>query len=401
MQKGIKLHWLLIGVFLVNFGNSFVWPLTTVYIHNQLHQSLTIAGLVIMLYSGANVVGSYIAGILFDRYNPRTLMLEGLVGAIITMFILVWRSGWPMYPIMLTLVGFFNGWLVTLHNSYGTMVKGKDGRYVFNMIYFANNCGMVFATSVVGPLYQFAHNQVGPLFLLTGLLYILFMFIVYFCYRVKVNRQKIAAVDVDEVKHPQEEQLPRANLSIVWILFFALVIIWITYSQWSSNMSVYVTDHGISMTLYSLLWTVNGLMVMILQPMMNVVNQYVKNDYGKIYVGICGIAMSFVVLLFAQQYAWFVVGMVVLTLGEITVLPTIPAVVDQLTPVSEKGKYQGLLNAFISFGKAVGPVLGGMLIETFSYRPLFLTCIGSLIIVVMIVSLVLERNKHHAKQYSA
>lgn len=104
MKKGIKLHWLLFGVFLVNFGNSFVWPLTTVYIHDQLHQSLTIAGLVILCYSGANVVGSYIAGILFDRYNPRTLMLEGLVGAIATMFILVWRSGWPIYPIMLTLI---------------------------------------------------------------------------------------------------------------------------------------------------------------------------------------------------------------------------------------------------------------------------------------------------------
>ena len=163
MNKGIKLHWLLIGVFLVNFGNSFVWPLTTVYIHDQLHQSLTIAGLVILCYSGANVVGSYIAGILFDRYNPRTLMIEGLIGAVITMFVLVWKSNWPIYPVMLTLVGFFNGWLVTLHNSYGTMVKGHDGRFVFNMIYFSNNLGMVFATSVVGTLYQLVRNHVGPL----------------------------------------------------------------------------------------------------------------------------------------------------------------------------------------------------------------------------------------------
>lgn len=401
MQKGIKLHWLLIGVFLVNFGNSFVWPLTTVYIHNQLHHSLTVAGLVIMLYSGANVVGSYIAGLLFDRYNPRSLMMEGLVGAIVTMFVLVWQSGWPMYPIMLTLVGFFNGWLVTLHNSYGTMVQGKDGRYVFNMIYFANNCGMVFATSAVGPIYQATHNQVGPLFLLTGVLYMIFMAIVYFFYRVKVERHKIAAIDADDIQHQKTTQLPRPNLAIIWTLFAALVVIWITYSQWSSNMSVYVTSHGISMTMYSLLWTVNGLMVMILQPLMNVVNQYIKNDYGKIYVGICGIAMSFVVLLFARRYAWFVIGMIVLTLGEITVLPTIPAVVDQLTPTDEKGQYQGLLNAFISFGKAVGPTIGGMLIEVSSYRPLFLTCIGALAIVVTLTSLILEKNKHTAKRYLA
>lgn len=399
MKKGIKLHWLLIGVFLVNFGNSFVWPLTTVYIHDQLHQSLTIAGLVILCYSGANVIGSYIAGILFDRYNPRTLMIDGLVGAILTMLILVWRSGWPIYPIMLTLVGFFNGWLVTLHNSYGTMVKGHDGRFVFNMIYFSNNLGMVFATSVVGPLYQYAHNHVGPLFFLTAILYLGLIAIVYRFYRVHFDRQAEAAVEVDQVEHNAQTKLPVPNLAIIWTLFMALVVIWITYSQWSSNMSVYVTNHGISMTLYSLLWTVNGLMVVFLQPLMNIVNQYVKNDYGKIYIGICGITLSFVVLLFAKQYVWFVIGMVVLTLGEVTVFPTIPAVVDQLSPNDEKGRYQGLLNAFISFGKAVGPAIGGMMIEAFSYKPLFITCAAALIAVVIIASVILERNKKLVTKY--
>ena len=281
MNKGIKLHWLLIGVFLVNFGNSFVWPLTTVYIHDQLHQSLTIAGLVILCYSGANVVGSYIAGILFDRYNPRTLMIEGLIGAVITMFVLVWKSNWPIYPVMLTLVGFFNGWLVTLHNSYGTMVKGHDGRFVFNMIYFSNNLGMVFATSVVGPLYQLVRNHVGPLFLLTGILYLFFILIVAKFYRVQVSRQRIAAVDEKEIIKNKTTKLPVTNLITIWTMFIAMVIIWIAYSQWSSNMSVYVTNHGISMTLYSLLWTINGLMVVLLQPLMNIVNQYVKNDYLK------------------------------------------------------------------------------------------------------------------------
>lgn len=399
MKKGIKLQWLLVGVFLVNFGNSFVWPLTTVYIHDQLHQSLTIAGLVILCYSGANVIGSYIAGILFDRYNPRTLMIEGLIGAIVTMLVLVWKSGWPVYPVMLTLVGFFNGWLVTLHNSYGTMVTGHDGRFVFNMIYFSNNLGMVFATSIVGPLYQYANSHVGPLFLLTGVLYLLFIVIVFKFYRVQVDRQKEAAVDADQIKQQPQTKLPAPNLAIIWTLFIALIVIWITYSQWSSNMSVYVTNHGISMTLYSLLWTVNGLMVVILQPLMNVINQYIKNDYGKIYVGICGLTLSFVVLLFAKQYVWFLIGMVVLTLGEITVFPTIPAVVNQLSPNDEKGRYQGLLNAFISFGKAVGPALGGWMIEAFSYRPLFVTCAVALLLVVVIASVILERNKRHVTEY--
>lgn len=400
MKRGIKLHWLLIGVFLVNFGNSFVWPLTTVYIHNQLHRSLTMAGLAILLYSGTNVIGSYIAGDLFDRYNPQKLMLGGLAGAILTMLILVWKNGWPIYPIMLALVGFFNGWLVTLHNSYGTMVDNKDGRFVFNMVYFSNNLGMVFATSVVGPIYQYYHNHVGPLFLLTAILYAFFSLIVMKFYRVKRTvKTEETKQSSQKVSVSERSKLPGANLAIIWTLFIAMIIIWIDYSQWSSNMSVYITGHGISMALYSLLWTINGLMVVILQPLMNIVNEYVKNDYHKIYFGILTITLSFVTLIFAKQYPWFVAGMVILTLGEVTVFPTVPAVVDNLSPYDRKGRYQGLLNAFISFGKAVGPTLGGMMIEALSYRPLFISCAIFLIIVVIVSSMILERNKKHVTVY--
>ena len=41
-KTGFKLQWLLLGSFLGSIGNSFVWPLTTIYIHDQLHQSLTV-----------------------------------------------------------------------------------------------------------------------------------------------------------------------------------------------------------------------------------------------------------------------------------------------------------------------------------------------------------------------
>lgn len=401
MNKGIKLHWLLIGVFLVNFGNSFVWPLTTVYIHDQLHHSLTVAGVVILFYSGANVVGSYFAGNSFDRHNPQYLMLSGLIGAIVTMLIMVFENGWPMYPIMLTLVGFFNGWLVTLHNSYGTMTNNADGRFVFNMIYFANNLGMVCATSAVGPLYQWTHKQVGPLFLLTVILYAFFSVLVFFFYRVPASARSQAHAEQKPAagSKPAQLKLPHANSSIIWTLSISLCIVWILYTQWSSNLSVYLTGMGMTMTNYSMLWTINGLMVVFLQPLMNVVNRYVKHDYLKIYIGVMTIGLSFVTLIVGRVYLWFVAGMVVLTLGEILVFPTIPAIINQLSPNEVKGHFQGILNALISLGKAIGPVFGGIMIEQTSYRLLFDLCLVSLIVIVVVTALMINRMKNKAVEY--
>ena len=178
-RQGIELKWLLLGMFLGSIGNSFVWPLTTIYMHQQLHESLTVSGIVLLLYSGANVVGSYIAGTLFDKKNPRQLMLGGTVTATVIMALLIAFNGWPVYGILLTGVGFMNGWIITMVNSYGTQ-SGQDGRYVFNMLYFANNLGMVIGTTIVGPLYQYAHGNISPMFSITTVLYVLFSAVVFF-----------------------------------------------------------------------------------------------------------------------------------------------------------------------------------------------------------------------------
>lgn len=187
-QQGIELKWLLLGMFLGSIGNSFVWPLTTIYMHEQLHESLTVSGIVLLFYSGANVIGSYISGILFDKTNPRRLMIFGTVTATIVMAIMILFNGWPTYAILLTAIGFFNGWIITMVNSFATR-SGRDGRYVFNILYFANNLGMVIGTTIVGPLYQYAHGNVSPLFLITTILYIMFSLVVVLFFKI-VGRPK-------------------------------------------------------------------------------------------------------------------------------------------------------------------------------------------------------------------
>lgn len=397
-KTGFKLQWLLLGSFLGSIGNSFIWPLTTIYIHDQLHQSLTVSGVVLLFYSGANVVGSYIAGMLFDRKNPRHLMIGGLILAMVSMAVLIFRNGWPIYPVMLTIIGFFNGWIITMVNSFGTRVRSHDGRFVFNMLYFANNLGMVLGTTIVGPLYQMAHNSVSPLFAITVVMYAFFLLVVVLFFNiVPIKPRHHHTVDVDF--GPKHDKLPAANAQIIWTLFISFAVVWIMYGQWSSNMSVYMTDMGISMTLYSMLWTINGILIVLFQAVISWLTKKITNDYYFVYFGIFTCGLSFILLLFAKSYAMFVLAMIVLTLGEATAFPTIPAIINLLSPVDDKGKYQGMLNAFSSTGKAIGPLFGGLIIERFSYRPLFVICAVSIMIVEVVVFAVAMTRQHDAEQF--
>ncbi len=232
MVKKLKLKWLLLGEFFGSFGNSFIWPLTTIYMHNQLHQSLTISGVVLLLYSIANVISSTIAGPLFDHSNSRHLMSGGLLSAIAIMSVLVFDSRWPIYPIGLIVFGFLNGWIITILNAFGTQITGHQSRFTFNMLYLTNNLVVVLGTMVAGPFYQLANNQVSPLFIITIFMYCAYLVVIIrtFPRHTHTTSKKTGPVS--------SSQLPSANRIVIGTLFTAIAIVWVTYTQWSSNLAV-------------------------------------------------------------------------------------------------------------------------------------------------------------------
>ena len=70
-----------------------------------------------------------------------------------------------------------------------------------------------------------------------------------------------------------------------------------------------------------------------------------------------------------------------------------PAIVNSLSPVDVKCKYQGILNAFSSLGKAFGPLFGGLIIGAASYHILFVVCAVSIFVMEIIVWAVVQLNK--------
>lgn len=84
----IKLIWLFAGSLIINTGVSFIWPLTTIYIHNYLHETLTIAGIVLFINSAFTMVGNALGGFLFDKWHPYQTLLTGVsISTLSTFFI--------------------------------------------------------------------------------------------------------------------------------------------------------------------------------------------------------------------------------------------------------------------------------------------------------------------------
>ena len=387
-KKELKLSWLLCGSFIVSVGSSLLWPLTTIYMHNYLGQSLTTAGIVLFINSLALIAGSYLGGRMYDkdRKNARRWLLGAIFLSTSAVFLLIFFNDWPTFAVLLFLDNFGGGIAITIGNSLATGIKEKSSRQVFNMLYFMQNVGVVIGTLLVGVLVEISIEWI---FISNFILFAFYWFVVYRYYYVPK-----AALVKEQVAKKGQDKTPRRYvwfIGAILILFFAIET---GYSQWQSNLSIYMESLGISVKSYGFLWTINGFVIVCGQPILNKLLDdilKIKLIY-KLYLGSALFVLGFFTLLFATDYPHFILTMVIVTLGEILTFPTIPAVVDNLSTLSEKGKYQGAVSVFAALGRAIGPLAGGLIVDNSSYNMLFTVMIALMGITTLFVIVVAQFN---------
>ena len=379
----IKLIWLIVGELATWIGASFIWPLTSVYLNKQLHISLSIIGVVLFCNCAGNILGSIISGRLYDKYNPYPLMLWGLGLDAAVLFLMAAFHGWPEYWVWLTLTGFLGGWNGTLINSVATSLKKYPGRYVFNVLYFSQNLGVVTGTLIVGYLYDLS---ITLLFVIAALLFVTAFINAIFNYKpiIAFHKERMAKHKKGE-KH-KAEPMPKRNFIMTMVFFTTLGVTWLMYMNWESNLSVYMVSLGIPFHLYSLLWTLNAGVIAIMQGILASFPNIFKNLFHQIIFGICMFSLSFITLVFAKDFAHFALSMFILTLGESTAFPAIPAYVNDLSPLTSKGKYQGANMVASGIGRAFGPLFGGLIIDHAGYIPFF--WVAAIVIALMIVVMI-------------
>lgn len=388
----IKLIWLIVGELATWIGASFIWPLTSVYLNKQLHISLSIIGVVLFCNCAGNILGSIISGRLYDKYNPYPLMLWGLGLDAAVLFLMAAFHGWPEYWVWLTLTGFLGGWNGTLINSVATSLKKYPSRYVFNVLYFSQNLGVVTGTLIVGYLYDFS---ITLLFVIAALLFVIAFINAVFNYKpiIAFHKERMAKHKKGE-KH-KAEPMPKRNFIMTMVFFTTLGVTWLMYMNWESNLSVYMVSLGIPFHLYSLLWTLNAGVIVIMQGILARFPNIFKNLFHQIIFGICMFSLSFITLVFAKDFAHFALSMFILTLGESTAFPAIPAYVNDLSPLTSKGKYQGANMVASGIGRAFGPLFGGLIIDHAGYIPFF--WVAAIVIALMIVVMIPTYMRVHKK----
>lgn len=186
------------------------------------------------------------------------------------------------------------------------------------------------------------------------------------------------------------------NQTRIWAILASILIGTLIGTMGNSLVSIALpsfVDH-FNVPLTSAVWsiTVYTLTFSVLIPVFGVLGPAI--GYKRLYLGGTGlVCISSLLCVVSPNFWLFLLARVLLGVGVATVLPTIMGIVANQFPPETQGKATGYWALVNSFGHAIGPPLGGLLLQHFNWQSIFLINLPLGIISIILVARLMPADR--------
>lgn len=352
--------WWLALITLINRAGTMVIPFLSLYLINSLNFSLSDVGWIMSFFGLGSVVGSWLGGKLTDKIGPYKIMYTSLflTGILfiamqyITTFV-GFCSG--IFLLMLIADTFRPAMFVAL-SSYS---KPENKTRSVTLIRLAINLGFS-AGPVVGGLIITTIGY-GGLFWIDGITCIFAGILL-----LNVLHPKKARV-LDEIKviNPVSAYSDKA----FWVFLIAMMLFGVVFLQYFSTIPLYYKEvHHLSELEIGLLMGMNGFLIFLLEmPLVKWLENKTYTKTGLMLIGVVLTALSFMMLNVTTWVGILIVGMLLMTIGEMIAFPFSNAFAMERAKKGNQGEYMALYSISFSFAHIFGHTSGMQLIDKLGY----------------------------------
>jgi len=120
-----------------------------------------------------------------------------------------------------------------------------------------------------------------------------------------------------------------------------------------------------------------------------------KKELSALWVGSLIYAIGYLSLGFARGFSFLIFSMVLITIAEMVITPSSQSYASKLARLENRGRYLAFYNLSQTFGWAFGPMLGGILLDTFPGRSIFIWGMISFIALLAALGFIIFKNKEN------
>jgi MFS family permease len=366
--------WTMTGGALINsFGGSMVFPIFTLYFTGKFGLSLAEAGLLGSLFVVGSIVGQPLGGFLTDRLGRKGVMIFALIAEATFSMGMALAPNVPLLVVDIVLFGL----TVPMFNpasaaAVADLVPPERRAASYGLLRIAHNAGVALGPVLAATMLALQRQPDGklppnaylPLFVGDALTSLMFAWIIGRSVR-ETKPETAAPSAADSRAGPAGgsgySRILRDSSFVIFVALYGLI--GIVYSQMNTTFGVYMNrTFNIPQEHYGLMLASNAAMVVLFQfSIARWVDRHARGQMLALGAALYGAGFGLVG--FVSTGFMFEAAVIVLTIGEMVIVPASQTLAADLAPIDMRGRYQAVYGLAAGLGFGIGPVAGGYLFD--------------------------------------
>ena len=356
--------WMVILVsFIEGIGSTMLFPFFSLYITQRFNVGMELAGIILGLFSAFGVLGGVLGGALTDKFGRRWLIIFGMVfGAFSTVSLGLVDKLSLLYPLAVVI-----GVLTSIGGPatdamLADLLPEEQRAEGFGIRRVAGNMAWIIGPTVGGFV---AGHSFLVLFILNAIISLIVAVLFYLL--IPETHPTLAAGRSQESTLKSIVGYGQVLKDFAFMAFLATsILMGLVYQQMYNTMPVYLRDvHGFSTSAYGFMLTSSAITVVLLQFWISRTIK-VHPPFLMMAIGSIFYAIGFGMLGFISAYAMFVLAIVVVTFGEMMIMPTSQALTANFASADMRGRYMAVFGLAWSVPATFGPGAAGWLLDNFN-----------------------------------
>ncbi|RDK84742.1 MFS transporter [Marinirhabdus gelatinilytica] len=383
--------WMLSLVTFINRAGAMVIPFLSLYLVNEKGFTLPQIGWIMTCFGLGSLAGTWVGGKLTDTIGAYK---------VITTSLFLGGLGFLALQFIDTFYGFCIGifTLIFIADSYRPAIfvacdaysKPKNVTRSIALIRLAINLGFSIGPVIGGII--IARISYNSLFWIDGVTCILAAVLLFLLLKPKkISREEKETAKIKEGVSPYKNPL-------YLLLILIMVLSGMMFVQYFSLIPLYYEQaHFLSEDVIGGLLFLNGIIIVLFEmPLVGWLERINISKTMATFWGILFLASSFLVLNLNDSFMVLVLGMILMTLGEMVESPFSNALALEMAPKGRKGSYMGLYSMSFSLSHIFGHNGGMNLADKLGYDITWYV-IFSILAIVSVITLWLHKKYHKTK----
>lgn len=370
-----RLFWIAVGVsFIDRIGGTLLFPFFALYITQKFEVGMTQAGILLGMSSLFGLIGSTVGGALTDKFGRKQLILFGLVfSAISTLTFGLVTEISILYPLM-AVVGLLSNVAHPAHDAMiADVLPEKQRQEGFGILRVVGNLAWIIGPTIGGFL---ANINFFYLFLVDAVISCIVAVIVF---------RAIPETKPEPHAHEQSETFLQSllgyRIALRDLAFMAFIVasmlMLLVYQQMYGTLSVFLRDNfDINPSGYGFLMTTSAITVVLFQFWVSRIIKH-RPPFLMMAVGTAFYVIGFTLFGIVTTYVLFALNIVIITIGEMIVMPMSQAIAANFAPEAMRGRYMAVFGLTWALPSTIGPGAAGYILD--NYNPNLLWYVGGVL----------------------